>query len=206
MRPFKTILSTPRVGVILNYKEHYLCVFQSASHLWGFPKGRIQYNETREQGACRELKEETGVYVDSRELSDLIHIRRGKHHHFYFFKSVSNPPLVTIDNYEIADSAWLTLEQLAQLPVSFFTEQILRRLKPTLFYQERPEWVRREYNYFSKPTVYTLPLAIDVRSEPSFTKTISEHIAPEPCEPENETLKEFSSEPMLPSSSLVLSN
>ncbi len=29
--------------------------------LWGFPGGRLEYGETLEDGACRELLEETGV-------------------------------------------------------------------------------------------------------------------------------------------------
>src|SRR5690242_13024061 len=118
----------PRVGVILSIndpkliekirygKDHvnddlYLCVYQAASRLWGFPKGRLRVMELREIGACRELNEETGIVLNYKDLeeADSLHIKRGKHHHYYYFKNLTTIPEVKIDNFEIINYSWLTL-------------------------------------------------------------------------------------------------
>lgn len=125
-------MTIPRVGVIINYKDEYLCVFQEASRLWGFPKGRLQAYESYKEGACRELLEETGIrlYPYLLDANNSIHIKRGKHHHYYFLKTISKKPDVCIDNYEIIDYNWMTLEELSGLKTSYFTEQVLKRLLP----------------------------------------------------------------------------
>ena len=104
-------MSTPRVGVVLNYKDRYLCVYQYASNLWGFPKGRLKKFEKQKNGAVRELREETGIFIHPNCLTtnNMFHIKRGKHHHYYFILSIDYIPEVNIDGYEIIDYAWLTL-------------------------------------------------------------------------------------------------
>lgn len=146
--------SLPRTGIIISLmdpnlikkirgdnddpSELYLCVHQNASKLWGFPKGRLKENETKEAGACRELKEETDVDLREDEIneSDSIHIKRGKHHHFYYFKTLNYIPEVKIDQDEIDDYSWFSLDELSKHNISFFTEQVLRRIKPSLFYNK----------------------------------------------------------------------
>ena len=113
----------PRVGIILrtpisstntlkvtedyplNGKYIYLTVYQDASGLWGFPKGRWKSDiETYFQGAMRELKEETGVFLKHfmyKRQNEKIVIKKGKQQHHYFVIDVAVPPLVSIDNYEI---------------------------------------------------------------------------------------------------------
>ena len=130
-------MSIPRVGVLLVYKKsfddfdpQYLCVHQDASKLWGFPKGRWKKFETYTQGACRELLEETGIKISSSDLSvnNMIHVKRGKHHHYYFIKEIYDKPMVNVDGYEIIDYQWMTLQQLSIKNVSFFTDHVINRL------------------------------------------------------------------------------
>lgn len=124
-------MSTPRVGVIISFNNKYLCVYQNASNLWGFPKGRLKADETYKRGACRELFEETGIYIYSSHLNinNMIHIKRGKHHHYYFLVNLNFYPSVSIDNYEITDYKWMSLDELEKVKTSFFTEQVVRRLQ-----------------------------------------------------------------------------
>lgn len=131
-------MSIPRVGVLLAYRSknctdstpEYLCVYQNASSLWGFPKGRWKNFETYTQGACRELLEETGIKIHSSELSfdNMYPIKRGKHHHYYFVKDVSHKPVVTVDGEEIIGYKWMTISDLSKMNVSYFTDQVIKKM------------------------------------------------------------------------------
>lgn len=124
-------MTTPRVGVIIRHEEKYLCVFQDASKLWGFPKGRLKEYESYRVGACRELMEETNIkiYPTFLDTNNLIHIKRGKHHHYYFLYNVQTRPSVVVDCYEIIDHKWMTIDEICNVKTSFFTEQAIKRLK-----------------------------------------------------------------------------
>lgn len=128
-------MSTPRAGVMLKYineqkEPEYLCVFQQSSKFWGLPKGRIKMFESYIEGACRELYEETGVNILPEELSnsEYHHIKRGGHHHFYFVKNINKKPTIYIDNYEIIDYKWMTIRELSMKRVSYFTEQMIKKI------------------------------------------------------------------------------
>jgi 8-oxo-dGTP pyrophosphatase MutT (NUDIX family) len=126
---FKKNLSS-RVGVALQYNDKYLCVYQKASNLWGFPKGQLKDTESERQGACRELKEETGVDLNPQYLNNrnIILTKRGTNSHCYYFLKISKLPKVQIDNDEISDYRWMTLEELLALNTSFFTRRTAQRL------------------------------------------------------------------------------
>jgi len=133
------MMSVPRVGVLLavstttSTSPEYLCVYQNASKLWGFPKGRCRNFEPYTQGACRELLEETGIKIHFSELSTDImhHIKRGKHHHYYFVKEMTRKPVVTVDGDEIIGYKWMTISELSKMNVSYFTDQIVKKLNTT---------------------------------------------------------------------------
>lgn len=82
------------------------------------------------EGACRELYEETGVNILPEELSnsEYHHIKRGGHHHFYFVKNINKKPTIYIDNYEIIDYKWMTIRELSMKRVSYFTEQMIKKI------------------------------------------------------------------------------
>lgn len=152
------IQPTPRVGVILcrekpntstKFKstsslcynestDEFLTVYQNASRLWGFPKGRLnkfflsgkEILEDRKIGACRELYEETGVNIDVKNLKcqNMINIKRGNQHHCYFIYRINENVNVNIDGIEIGGYKWMTLSELLKNKKSFFTEQAINKL------------------------------------------------------------------------------
>lgn len=141
---------TPRVGVVLefcgcNSKEEckresheYLIVYQNASKLWGFPKGRLnkyfdygkEILEDRKKGACRELHEETGIKIESKCLNcnQMLSIKRGNHYHYYFIHEIQEKLKVKVDEIEIGTYKWMTLDELQTSEKSFFTDQVIKKL------------------------------------------------------------------------------
>ena len=80
----------------------------------------------------RELKEETGVFLKHfmyKRQNEKIVIKKGKQQHHYFVIDVAVPPLVSIDNYEITDYRWATLDWICNKKVSYFTAELLTVLK-----------------------------------------------------------------------------
>lgn len=63
----------PYVGVatILKWQSSVLLGYRIgkfAPNLWGFPGGKVDYGETVEEAACRELREEAGVILKQKDL------------------------------------------------------------------------------------------------------------------------------------------
>lgn len=76
-------------GVVVFYNgknvPEFLLLHYESGH-WDFPKGHIELNETKEQAALRELKEETGLSAE---------LQSGFLEEFsYFFRYPSNSELI----------------------------------------------------------------------------------------------------------------
>ena len=118
---------TDQVGlvVVLNSQERALILKRSdevgyAAQRWSIPGGHIQEDETHEQGAIRETKEETNLNV-----SNLEHIKSLNRLHFYVAHGYTGDLEI---NFEHTDTAWVAHEDLDKYDIVEETKSILDEL------------------------------------------------------------------------------
>lgn len=108
-----------KAGVFLyDPLEQRVLMVQSRGKLWGPPKGslEIQRGETYSQCAIRELKEETGLDIVSKDFQRAIKIKN-KAFYYYSERKACDVFVQQHDNYECADVnaiSWIRLECLDQ--------------------------------------------------------------------------------------------
>jgi hypothetical protein len=76
---------------------------------FGLPKGHREKNETMEECARRELKEETGIILRVSPKDPKIVVSETV---YYLIKSKTMPYPAPQDNTEIGDSRWVTWDQM----------------------------------------------------------------------------------------------
>lgn len=115
-----------------------LLVCHRAGRYWGFPKGHAESGESAEQTACRELFEETGLtWVSFLPLAPFKETYRFSRKEqeiekrvTYFAALVEGE--VRIQEMEIADAAWISLEEAVTLATFPGVREICRDLVPQL--------------------------------------------------------------------------
>lgn len=108
-------------GIILYIeKKEYLIIRHVAGH-WDFPKGHVENNETEEETALREIREETGLgatlFDGFRESVNYLVRGRIPKEVVYFMGRPSSDQVV-MQPEEVADYAFLPYTQ-ARLRLSF---------------------------------------------------------------------------------------
>ena len=63
-------------GILIVDKYDRLLLVQSRGHLFGIAKGTLENHESFENGAIRELKEETGIDIDASQLKHKIQLNQ----------------------------------------------------------------------------------------------------------------------------------
>ncbi len=80
--------------------------------LWTIPGGGVHKHETFLEGALRELKEETGVETGLTYFYAYRQSREFKHDTVQCFYGQVDDATVVVDNFEIIDYQWFSLESL----------------------------------------------------------------------------------------------
>ncbi len=129
----------PKIGAlaVLVHQDRVLLVQRSKqpdAGLWGFPGGHVEWGETVQQAAARELLEETGVvaeplgYLDNLDL--LLRDAAGQVRAHYLlvgvaFRYQSGTPVAADD---AKDASWFPVDQILQgdLPMSARVADLLR--------------------------------------------------------------------------------
>ena len=81
------------IGVILIKEDKVLILKRKNSHGngdWAFPGGNLEFKESPEEGAIREVMEETGIKIDKAEfltITNDIFEKEGKHYITLFMKA-----------------------------------------------------------------------------------------------------------------------
>ncbi len=108
--------------VIVRKGDRFLVVHERKhGQLWYLPAGRIEPGETLAQGARRETLEETGVPV---EIDDILRVEHTPHptgtarlRVLFTAHPVDDTPPKTQPDEESLEARWMTLEELAELPL-----------------------------------------------------------------------------------------
>ncbi len=104
------------VGGIIEKDGKYLLVQEAKKKCygkWNFPAGHLEFNESLEQGAIREIKEETGCDV---ELDGICYVANRILEDDLFVMIVFNTKLIKenieFDKEEILDVKWFDYDQI----------------------------------------------------------------------------------------------
>lgn len=121
----------PAVAALIAHQQKVLLVrTHKWSGLWGVPGGKIDYGEDTLTALSREMREEVGLEIHSPVYafySDIIEDPKFyKPAHFLSleFVAYSDSNIVT-PNEEIAEYAWLTLQEALEYPINPYTKRLL---------------------------------------------------------------------------------
>lgn len=129
-------------GAIVFRKESdtllFLLIYSGRNKIWGFPKGHIEQGEDEKIAALREIKEETNLedlyFIEGFREEDVYNAasNRASHKgnliekHSVYFLARTDSKRITIDNDEISDYRWTSLEEAESLLSFDSLRRILR--------------------------------------------------------------------------------
>ncbi len=125
------------VGVFIQNKKGEIALFKSRkwNNLWIPPGGHVNYGEKIEDAVKREAKEEVGVEVKDIKLirfGELIEnptFYRKAHLVFFHFLCNTEDDEFELDNDEIIDYKWFSIEKLLKSDeIDQWTKETIRQL------------------------------------------------------------------------------
>ena len=97
---------------ITNKTQDKILLVQSKEQFWGPPKGSLNKEETIEEGAIREVLEETGINFETGKIGD-VKFLKGKS--YYYFQQIDEYELQVqthIENNDANGIGWFTISCL----------------------------------------------------------------------------------------------
>ena len=109
----------------------YLCISHRNDGHWGFPKGHIEKNESEQETAVREVREETGIQITLisgfREKVEYP-VKQGVIKDVIFFLAmVNNDDDVHIQLDELQDYKWANFKTAKQLLTYISSKDVLEK-------------------------------------------------------------------------------
>jgi len=99
---------------------------------WAVPGGHVDEGESEYETAVREMKEEVGdVELEKKPIMDFVHdVRMGHRHHAFIFAGKPSGEIRAGSDAE--EAKWFTLEEMADLDLTHYTNLIFNRLFPDM--------------------------------------------------------------------------
>lgn len=132
MSPAKAKRPQPVVGALVRGPEgtHLIARTTKWQGMWGVPGGKVEYGETLGAAVQREFVEEVGLRLSGVRFAQLqeavLSPEFHKPAHFVmvdFFAETTDTDV--IPNAEIAEWAWVTLEQALTYPLNTYTRTLI---------------------------------------------------------------------------------
>jgi ADP-ribose pyrophosphatase YjhB (NUDIX family) len=92
-----------------------ILLVQSRGQLWGSPKGTLQENETTLECALREVKEETGLDIDEKDLIDMMTLNSRVSYFFVKLKEIEVSIQSQITDNDANGIGWFNVNCLYSL-------------------------------------------------------------------------------------------
>ncbi len=90
---------------------------------WSFPKGHLKSGELGQECALRELREETGIQLQTQSYFRVIELFKQNEYFCYRIPEVEPSPE---DTCEICDAGWFSLEEMGQMDINADIKRFLR--------------------------------------------------------------------------------
>lgn len=119
------------VYTIVKWKNEFLLLHRTEDFdVWEFPGGKIEFGQTPEEAALRELKEETGIKAKKLKLFDVTSViyPDGKTMQICIFYLLEIPKRVSIFLSEHKEFKWVTLREAFKLNLALSALSILKKI------------------------------------------------------------------------------
>ena len=119
-------------AIVFNENTEKILLVKMHNGNWGFPKGHIEKDETKEETAIREVLEETNVRIKiipdfEREIKYIPNEKTIKK--VTIFMGITQDEEVTIDTSEIGDFKWCTYEEALKLVTYKLQKDVLENAR-----------------------------------------------------------------------------
>jgi ADP-ribose pyrophosphatase YjhB (NUDIX family) len=115
-------------SALIIHKSKMLCVRSNTTQKqWAFPGGKQEKNETPQQTASREIKEELGLDIDIKGvLGSYIHVSKNQRFAIRCFIAESDKFNLRENTDEIIEAKWCTLKEGLALNLTSTTREALK--------------------------------------------------------------------------------
>ena len=125
-------------GCIIVVNNQVLLVKHNGGH-WGFPKGHVEKNETEEQTAIREVKEETNLDVEiinnKRYVEEYI-TNKGRETEVVYFIAKKIGGEIKKQEEEIQEIKWFNIEEAIEMITYEGSRKIFKEAINEIVYED----------------------------------------------------------------------